>query len=168
MAMLTFYRTSLISVVRSGRQRRPTKGPRLFKKFERMPSRLNKKRKLPRVPTAINADLAVVGVVAAIGLSPRVAMVVRCTLRTGKTRAREELSTLMNSANWPTSQDKPMLVYPEALVLVVLVACLGRAAPVMVAGEVSVLRELTNPMRPREQLPRLQRAQYRMQMHLGE
>lgn len=86
---LTFCRILLISVARSGRPRSPTRAPRLFRKLERMRLKLNKRRKLPRVPTT-NADLgaAVVVGVATIAHSPK-ALVAQCIHLIGKTRTKE-------------------------------------------------------------------------------
>lgn len=162
-----FSRISLIFVVRSGRQRRPTKGPRPSRKSGKMRLKPNRRRMLYRV-RIINAGLVVVVVVAKAAVAAMVdhsLVMVKCIPRDGKTRARECL--LMTSGSWVLDE-----LVQERLDPLVQVACWDLAAlAVVVAREVLLdwvqTGAPTTRMRLREQLPRLRSNQHHTQTHLG-
>lgn len=157
--MLTFCRTLLISAARSGRPRSLIRGLRLSRKSERTRLKLNKKRKLPHVPTTSAADLVVAVDVEMIAHSPK-GLVAKCIPRIGKTRAKEGQSTLRISANLSQDNSAPT---PLRLVLVVCLDLAIRA--VVVVGEDShqtVLRGAWKiQTRPHVQPPQLQNPRHR-------
>lgn len=90
---LTLSRISLIFDASTGRQRKPIKVLRRYKRLEKTLSRHNKKRKLRRAPTNVDLVAAVAAADVVVMAAPSLAMATRCILQTRAVAARSMLRT---------------------------------------------------------------------------